>query len=205
MRAAAAAGLFHRHRPGRLAGARAGPAVPRGAPRHRAHRGRRRGQGRAAGQAAARGHAGGAARASRTTVFSVLSVRKLGAEPDQLWGNGATERAQNGASLDKAVGKGRRKGLETGRVGLENDWLFRRLIGVADCEAGFRPGRECTAVCRLGAAAALLAAGQRFGLAGCGVRGSLEAPPQASSRDRRRHARHARPARPAQTLHPRPA
>jgi argininosuccinate lyase len=35
MAAAAGAGLLHRHRPGRLAGARAEPAVPRRPPRHR--------------------------------------------------------------------------------------------------------------------------------------------------------------------------
>ena len=39
MLAAAGGGLFHRHRPRRLAGARAGHAVPRGPPRHRADRG----------------------------------------------------------------------------------------------------------------------------------------------------------------------
>ena len=37
---------------------------------------------------------------------------ELGEEPDQLWGNRATECAQNGASLDKAFGKGFRKGLD---------------------------------------------------------------------------------------------
>ena len=37
--------LLHGHRPGRLAGARAGPALPRSPSRHRTHRGRRRSQG----------------------------------------------------------------------------------------------------------------------------------------------------------------
>ena len=57
-------------------------------------------------------------------VFSVLSVRKLGQEPDQLWGNRATERTQNGASLDKAVGKGAREGARKARVGLETIGCF---------------------------------------------------------------------------------
>ena len=42
---AAAIGLFHRHRSGRLAGARAEPALPRGASRHRHAGGAGRGQG----------------------------------------------------------------------------------------------------------------------------------------------------------------
>ena len=37
--------LLHRHRPRRLAGAHARPALPRGPPRHRPHRGRGRSQG----------------------------------------------------------------------------------------------------------------------------------------------------------------
>ena len=45
-------------------------------------------------------------------VFLGAFGAEFGQEPDQLWGNCATERPQNGASLDKAVGKGPRKGLE---------------------------------------------------------------------------------------------
>jgi hypothetical protein len=70
---------------------------------------------------------------------------KLGQEPHQLWGNGATECAQNGASLDKAVGKGLGKGLERGRVGLETIGCFGGCMGVADCEADRKQGCKCTA------------------------------------------------------------
>ncbi len=65
--------LLHRHRPGGLAGARAGPAVPRGAPYHRPDRRGGRGQGRRPRRAAAGGHAGGGA-AHHRGGFSVLSV-----------------------------------------------------------------------------------------------------------------------------------
>ena len=116
--------LLHRHRPRRLAGARAGPAVPRGPPRHRAHRGRRRGQGRRPWTSCRSRTCRPSSPRITEDVFSVLSVRELGQEPHQLWGNGATERAQNGASLDKAVGKGRRKGLELGIRGPETSGCF---------------------------------------------------------------------------------
>ena len=48
-------------------------------------------------------------RITRGRLFRAFGA-ELGQEPDQLWGNCATECAQNGASLDKAVGKGPGKG-----------------------------------------------------------------------------------------------
>ena len=43
-------------------------------------------------------------------VFSVSEPGKVGCEPGQLWGNRATECAQNGAILAEAVGKEASKG-----------------------------------------------------------------------------------------------
>ncbi len=104
-------GFLHRHRSGRLAGARAGPAVPRRAPSHR-HAGRPgRGQGRDPGAAPAQSHAGRGATHNRRRLLGPVGG-ELGQEPAQLWGNGATECAQNGPGLDKAVGKATGKGLE---------------------------------------------------------------------------------------------
>ena len=138
----------------------------------------------AARQAAAGGHAGGRARASPRTCFRVLSVRQFGGEPDQLWGNCATERPQNGASLDKAVGKGPRPGLE--RIGIDrprSDRLSRRPYGVATYEQG-STGLMTRSRLQLGVVLGLIALGT-FSLSGCGVRGSLEPPPKASPHDRR--------------------
>ena len=50
-------------------------------------------------------------------VFSVLSVESSVESRDELWGNCATERRENGASLDEAVGKGPRQGLELAGYG----------------------------------------------------------------------------------------
>ena len=67
-------------------------------------------RGRRPGQAAARRHAGRRAAHHESRIFGAQR-RKLGGQPDQLWGNCATERRQNGASLGQAVGKGARDGL----------------------------------------------------------------------------------------------
>ena len=45
-------------------------------------------------------------------VFAVLSPESSVKSRHELWGNRATERAQNGQGLDKAIGKAIGKGLE---------------------------------------------------------------------------------------------
>ena len=72
-------------------------------------------------------NAGASPRTCSPCFPSENSVRK----PDQLWGNCATERPQNGASLDKAIGKAARKGLEVQAIALKRREVSR-LIGVAD-------------------------------------------------------------------------
>ena len=62
-------------------------------------------------QPAARGHAGRKSGHHQRRFLGVVGG-KLGAEPYQPWGNCATECTQNGASVDKAVGKGLGKRLE---------------------------------------------------------------------------------------------
>ena len=61
---------------------------------------------------------------------------QLGQEPHQLWGNGATERPQNGPRLDKAVGKGARKGLRRLVSASKRLAVSGADVGVADCEQG---------------------------------------------------------------------
>ena len=80
-------------------------------------------------------------------VFGAFGA-ELGQEPHQLWGNCATERAQNGASLDKAVGKGRRKGLEIGIAGLGATGCFGGRLALRTCEQGSTRLR-CAADCSL--------------------------------------------------------
>ncbi len=66
-------------------------------------------------------HAGGRAAHHKSRIFGAL-CRKFGEKPDQLWGNRATERAQNGASMVEAVGKGAGEGLEPSAEGLPSAW-----------------------------------------------------------------------------------
>ena len=69
-------GLLHRHRPRRLAGARARPAVPRRPPRHRPHRRRRRGaQCYRLEKLPLAEHAGASSRASPTASSACLASR----------------------------------------------------------------------------------------------------------------------------------
>ena len=56
-------------------------------------------------------HAGGRAAHYESRIFGAV-CRKFGQKPDELWGNCATERRQNGASMAEAVGKGPGEGLE---------------------------------------------------------------------------------------------
>ena len=58
-------------------------------------------------------------------VFSVLSAR-IGEKPHQLWGNGATERTQNGTRVDKAIGKGFGKELKM------PSWPWNTRVSEAD-------------------------------------------------------------------------
>ena len=75
MRRAAGVGLLHRHRPCRLAGARGGPAVPRGAPRHRPGRGAGRSRRARPGSAAACRPSGGSIRRSPRTSTTCCRSR----------------------------------------------------------------------------------------------------------------------------------
>ena len=147
-------------------------------------------------------------------VFSVLSVGELGQEPGQLWGNCATERAQNGASLAEAVGKGPRQGARTGRYrprSASSAFAVRpdfRLLQTV--EAGFEDMRvTLTAECDLACRARGCWAGA-LGLGGCGVRGSLDPPPpQGDGTAKIGRGRLAppgrRPPKPHERLHPRSA
>ena len=63
-------------------------------------------------QAAPGSDAGDASRHHGRRLFRAVGA-KFPAQPHELWGNGATECPQNGARLDKAIGKAGGKGLET--------------------------------------------------------------------------------------------
>ena len=141
-------------------------------------------QGVAAGGAASGGHAGGRA-AHHRGVFSVLSVRELRQEPRKLWWNRATERAENGPGLDKAVGKAAGKGLRY--LALWPDGSKCRMVLGASRRADGSPAYEFNGVTEphmlsrlplwlLMASTALAC----LSVLGCGVRGPLEAPPASS-------------------------
>ena len=95
-------GLRDRHRPRRLAGARARSAVPRGPSCDGPHRrGRREAQGRA-GEADARGDAGRRAAHHQGGVFGA-GRRQVGREPHELWRHRARQRARAGAKNGSIV------------------------------------------------------------------------------------------------------
>ena len=174
MATAAGPGLFHRHRPRRLAGPGSEHPVPRGAPHYRPHRALASDRGIALHKVPLEDMQAVDKRITGD-VFSVLSVVRSVRSRTSYGGTAAAARARPGAALAEAP-RGR-----PGRDLMPAGWGPRpaRGLAFAAARAIVAPTLMPMARTKMRTLATLMALCGTLALAACGVKGPLEPPPGA--------------------------